>query len=96
MIINCARGGIVNEADLNDALLSGKVAGAALDVFENEKPKTFTEAEKQLYAALHQQPNVLLSPHVAGWTIESKKRLADILLEKIKMSLSGDKVKSET
>ena len=36
MVINCARGGIINEGDLYDAIKSGKVAGAALDVFENE------------------------------------------------------------
>ena len=39
MIINCARGGIVDEADLNEALISGKVAGAALDVFEQRAPR---------------------------------------------------------
>jgi D-3-phosphoglycerate dehydrogenase len=39
MIINCARGGIVDEVDLYDAIVSGKVAGAALDVFQNEPPK---------------------------------------------------------
>lgn len=83
ILINTARGRCVNTAELVDALESGRVGGACLDVFENEKPATFTDAEHRLYARLHQLDNVVLSPHIAGWTYESKRRLAEVLLEKI-------------
>jgi len=83
IIINTSRGKVIKTSDLIQSLKSGKVAGACLDVFENEKPNTFTETEKELYSQLYQFPNVILSPHVAGWTIESKKRLASVLLTKI-------------
>lgn len=83
VLINTARGQCVKTEDLVEALESGQVGGACLDVFENEKPHTYTEKEKVLYERLHLLENVVLSPHVAGWTLESKRLLAEILLEKI-------------
>lgn len=84
VLINTARGKNVRTEDLVEALESGQMGGACLDVFENEKPHTFTEAEKAWYERLHRLENVVLSPHVAGWTHESKRLLAEILLEKVK------------
>lgn len=68
---------------LIEALEAGRLAGACLDVFENEKPGTFTSQEKLMYQRLYQLPNVVLTPHIAGWTVQSKYKLAAILLEKI-------------
>ena len=83
VLINTSRGKCVRTGDLVEALEAGQVGGACLDVFENEKPQTFTETEKSLYDRLHRLENVVLSPHVAGWTFESKRLLAEILLNKI-------------
>lgn len=83
ILINTARGACVKTTDLVRALEKGTVGGACLDVFENEKPATFTAAERKLYRRLYQLDNVVLSPHVAGWTNESKRLLAEVLLEKI-------------
>lgn len=83
ILINTSRGNVVKTVDLVAALKTGKVAGACLDVFENEKTGTYTEGEKTLYKKLFAFENVLVSPHVAGWTMESKERLAKILLKKI-------------
>ncbi|MDO8368916.1 MAG: NAD(P)-dependent oxidoreductase [Saprospiraceae bacterium] len=83
VLINTARGKCVQTKDLVEALESGQVGGACLDVFENEKPPTFTKNENVLYKRLHLFENVVLSPHVAGWTHESKRRLAEVLLDKI-------------
>lgn len=89
VIINTSRGKVVHTESLLQGLDSGKVRGACLDVFENEKPATFSEAENRLYQRLYALDNVVLSPHVAGWTIESKRRLAAILLDKINQILDG-------
>lgn len=83
VLINTARGQHIGTADLIEALENGQVGGACLDVFEQEKPHLFTENDKAMYARLHALPNVVLSPHIAGWTQESKRLLANILLEKI-------------
>lgn len=88
ILINTSRGQCVKTEDLVAALESGRVGGACLDVFENEKPATFGEAERRLYARLHALEQVVLSPHIAGWTQESKRRLAEILLEKITAQLN--------
>jgi len=87
-LINTSRGPVVNTAALVNALKSGKVAGAALDVLEYEKTSfeamdagTFPEPLKQLISF----DNVILSPHIAGWTVESKYKLAKVLADKIKM-----------
>ncbi len=83
ILINTSRGNVIKTADLVAALKSGKVAGACLDVFENEKTGTYTEGDKILYKKLFSFENVIVSPHIAGWTVESKERLAKILLKKI-------------
>ena len=67
-IINCARGGILNEDDLYKALLNKKIAGAGLDVFDVE-PTPSTNP-------LFKLKNVILSPHIAGVTVESTVRMA--------------------
>lgn len=66
-IINCARGGIVNESDLADAVESGHVAGAALDVFVSEPPKDFR---------LINLPQVLVTPHLGASTEEAQELVA--------------------
>ena len=83
VLINTARGQHVCTENLIQALENGQIGGACLDVFEQEKPHLFSENDKVMYARLHALPNVVLSPHIAGWTRESKQRLADILLQKI-------------
>ncbi|MFM9401234.1 2-hydroxyacid dehydrogenase [Myroides odoratimimus] len=87
--INTARGKSVNTTDLVEALKSGKVKGAALDVLEYEKSSfenmfsDNTLPEPMQY--LIQAKNVLLSPHIGGWTIESKEKLAQTIIDKIKL-----------
>jgi len=83
ILINTSRGAVVNTADLVSALESGQVAGACLDVFENEKPHSFTTEEDQLYSKLYSLDQVVLTPHVAGWTGESLLKIAEVLLGKI-------------
>jgi len=83
ILINTSRGKVIKTRPLIAGLKSGKIGGACLDVFENEKPATFTKEEKESYEQLYQFEQVILSPHVAGWTTESKRRLAAILLDKI-------------
>lgn len=84
--INTARGNSVITADLVDALKSGKILGAGLDVLEYEKLsfETLFEGEKpQAFEYLLQAGNVLLTPHIAGWTVESKEKLAQTIVDKI-------------
>jgi D-3-phosphoglycerate dehydrogenase len=82
-LINTSRGQIVKLKDLNDALISGKIRGAALDVLENEKLSTLTEEQKTWFKGLCENENVILTPHIAGWTYESYKKISIVLGEKI-------------
>lgn len=83
ILINTSRGNVIDTKALVRGLTSGQVGGACLDVFENEKPNSFTSAEEQLYSTLYAMNQVILSPHIAGWTRESKYKMAFILLKKI-------------
>ena len=83
IIINTSRGQVIDTEDLIFCLENGQVGGACLDVFENEKPSTYTRPEKASYQRLFSFPNVITSPHVAGWTHESLRKIADIVLERI-------------
>jgi D-3-phosphoglycerate dehydrogenase len=87
-LLNTARGKCVVTSDLVAALKSGKILGAGLDVLEYEKSsfeQLFTEKEiPEAFQFLLKAENVLLSPHVAGWTVESKEKLAQTIVDKIK------------
>lgn len=82
--INISRGKVLRTADLLRCLTEGRIMSAALDVFENEKLNTFSDEEKQVFDALLAEKRVLLTPHVAGWTHESKQKIAEVLLAKIR------------
>jgi len=83
VFINTSRGQVVNTKDLITALQDGKVKAAGLDVFENEKPETYDPEEQEMYNKLHEMSQTLLTPHIAGWTQESKKAISLNLLKKI-------------
>ena len=86
-LINTARGKSVVTKDLVTALQSGKVLGAGLDVLEYEKASfesLFNSELPEAFKYLIEAENVILSPHVAGWTIESKEKLAQTIVDKIK------------
>lgn len=76
IITNCARGGVIKEADLLEALNSGKVARAAIDVFENEP---ITDAQKELV----NHPNVSVTPHIGAATNEAQTRVSSEIAEKV-------------
>ena len=86
--LNTARGNSVVTEDLVEALQSGKILGAGLDVLEYEKASFETLfQENNLPAAfqyLAKAKNVLLTPHIAGWTFESHQKLAQVIVDKIK------------
>ncbi len=85
--INTARGKSVITKDLVSAIKSGKILGAGLDVLEYEKSSFETLFSSDLpeeFQYLIKAENVLLSPHVAGWTVESKVKLAQTIVDKVK------------
>lgn len=85
-LINTARGKSVVTKDLAEGLKSGKILGAALDVHEYEK-KSFENLDlSQLpedFRFLIESENVILTPHIAGWTHQSKQKLAEVILSKV-------------
>ena len=87
-LLNTARGSCVNTEDLVANLKSGKIIGAGLDVLEYEKTSFENMFDDQqlpeAFEYLTQANNVLFTPHVAGWTIESKQKLAQTIVDKIK------------
>lgn len=93
-LINTARGTSVVTTELVNALKSGKILGAGLDVLEYEKASFENLFQKgalsndielpEAFKYLINAENVLLSPHIAGWTIESKEKLAQTIVNKIK------------
>lgn len=84
-IINCARGGIINEEDLYQAILDGKIGGAALDVFEQEPPKD---------NPLLTLDNVVFTPHIGASTREAQRDAAIIVAKDVKEVLKGGSPKN--
>ncbi|MFT6969944.1 MAG: D-3-phosphoglycerate dehydrogenase [Roseivirga sp.] len=82
-LLNTARGEVLPIKDLLQLMNSGKVKGAALDVLEKEKFDQLTEEQKAVFTDLFSRKNVILSPHVGGWTFSSYKRINEVLIGKI-------------
>ena len=83
VIINTSRGKILDSSALLNTLTSGHLSGACLDVIENEKPETWTHEESIIYKGLLDREDVIVTPHIAGWTHQSLELIASILLKKI-------------
>ncbi|HEU5166822.1 MAG TPA: NAD(P)-dependent oxidoreductase [Chitinophagaceae bacterium] len=82
-ILNTSRGQIVNTQDLKNAILNGAIAGAGLDVLENEKLSSYTAEEQALFEWLIHQPNVIITPHIAGYSYEAFFKMSEVLLQKL-------------
>lgn len=83
ILINTSRGKVVSLDALLEGLERKKITGACLDVLENEKPDSYTAEEKLAYSRLYHADNVILSPHIAGWTKESLHNIASVMADKI-------------
>jgi D-3-phosphoglycerate dehydrogenase len=85
ILINCARGGIINENDLYEALKSGRIAKAALDVFDKEPP---------FDSPLLELDNIILTPHLGASTVEAQEKVGIGIVEQVVEALKGGMVKN--
>ena len=84
ILINTSRGKNVKLPDVLEALQSGVLGGVCLDVLPFEPPSAGSKGFQECFETLCQMDNVVLSPHVAGWTVESKRKIAEVLIRKIR------------
>ena len=84
-IINTSRGNVIDTAALINALKNRKISGAALDVLENEKLETLTLLQREQLDFLLQQDNVLITPHIAGYSKEAFFKMSEVILTKLKL-----------
>jgi len=84
ILLNTSRGEVLILKDLVDLLNEGKIIAAGLDVLENEKLDSLTESQKSVFNDLVKFDNVIITPHVGGWSHESYERINHVLADKIK------------
>ncbi len=82
-VLNTSRGTVIHQADLLRALDEKLIAGAGLDVLENEDPASITGTEAVIFKGLLAKPNVMITPHIAGYSHEAFYKMAIVLLEKL-------------
>lgn len=83
ILINTARGKVVDTDSLIQAIRENKISGVALDVLENENLPSFKDKEIEQFAFLTQHPDVIITPHIAGYSHEAFYKMSSILLEKL-------------
>ncbi len=83
VLLNTSRGKVVNADALINALKENKISAAALDVLENEKLATLSDSQKKQLDFLTRQANVIVTPHVAGYTHEAFNKMSAVVLEKL-------------
>ena len=83
IFLNTSRGGVVDTVALLGALQNGEVKAAGLDVLENENLSIYNQSEKDILTALLEKQNVIITPHIAGYTFEATYKMSAILLEKL-------------
>ncbi|MCF0051997.1 2-hydroxyacid dehydrogenase [Dyadobacter sp. LJ53] len=83
-LLNLSRGETVSLDAVVKGLKSGKILGACLDVLENEKINKLTQAQQEAFDYLRASDNVVLTPHIAGWTHESYIRINEVLIDQIR------------
>jgi D-3-phosphoglycerate dehydrogenase / 2-oxoglutarate reductase len=87
-LLNTARGEIMDYKALVNGLRSGRIKGAALDVLENEKLATLKPEQQENFAWLSEAENVILTPHIAGWTQQSYRKINEVLVQKLQTVLT--------
>jgi D-3-phosphoglycerate dehydrogenase len=83
--INTSRGKVHNTQAVIEALQKGKIKGAALDVLENEKLSTYSDEEQKNFQWLLQQGNVVITPHIAGYSHESFYKMSKVIADKLEL-----------
>ena len=82
-VLNTARGEVLPLKGVLELLEEGKLLGAGLDVLENEKLDSLNSSEREVFEALAMRPDVIMTPHVGGWTHESFVRINEVIVSKM-------------